>query len=73
MHRLKVKPSLLIVDYGGMSISAARGRVRAEMTSPFDSTGFREAHIGIVERVITYIHIVFVLYVILIGHVLAIR
>jgi hypothetical protein len=34
MHRLKVTPIFLIVDYGGMSISTARGRLIPEVTSP---------------------------------------
>ncbi len=34
MHRLKVTPSFLVVDYGGISISAARGRLTPEVTSP---------------------------------------
>jgi hypothetical protein len=36
MHRLKVTPIFLIVDYGGMSISAARGRLTPQVTSPVD-------------------------------------
>jgi hypothetical protein len=36
MHRLKVIPSFLVVDYGGMSISTARGRLRTEMRSTAD-------------------------------------
>jgi hypothetical protein len=36
MHRLKVTPIFLIVDYGGMSISTARGRLTPEVTSPVD-------------------------------------
>jgi hypothetical protein len=37
MHRLKVTPIIiLIVDYGGMSISTARGRLTPEVTSPVD-------------------------------------
>jgi hypothetical protein len=36
MHRLKVMPSFLIVDYGGMSISTGRGHLRPEMRSPVD-------------------------------------
>jgi hypothetical protein len=36
MHRLKVIPYLLTVDYGGMSISTARGCLRPEMRSPVD-------------------------------------
>jgi hypothetical protein len=38
MHRLKVIPSFLIVDYGGMSMSTstARGRLTPEMRSPVD-------------------------------------
>jgi hypothetical protein len=36
MHRLKVLPTFLIVDYGGMSISTARRRLRPVMTSPVD-------------------------------------
>jgi hypothetical protein len=36
MHRLKVLPTFLIVDYGGMSISTARGHLRPEMRSPVD-------------------------------------
>jgi hypothetical protein len=35
-HRLKVLPTSLIVDYGGMSILIARGRLRPEMRSPVD-------------------------------------
>jgi hypothetical protein len=35
-HRLKVKPILLMVDYGGMWISTARGRLTPEVTSPID-------------------------------------
>jgi hypothetical protein len=38
MHRLKVAPNFLIVDYGGMSISTARGRLIQEVTSPVIST-----------------------------------
>jgi hypothetical protein len=37
MHSLKVTPNFLIVDYGGMSISTARGRLTPEVTSPVDS------------------------------------
>jgi hypothetical protein len=37
MHHLKVTPNFLIVDNDGMSISTARGRLRPEVTSPFDS------------------------------------
>jgi hypothetical protein len=36
MHRLKVTPIHLIVDYGGMSISIARGRLTPEVMSPVD-------------------------------------
>jgi hypothetical protein len=36
MHRLKVTPIFLIVDYGGMSISTAMGRSTPEVTSPVD-------------------------------------
>jgi hypothetical protein len=36
MHRLNVAPIFLIVDYGGMSISTARGRLIPEVTSPVD-------------------------------------
>jgi hypothetical protein len=36
MHRLKVALIFLIVDYGGMSISTARGRLIPEATSPGD-------------------------------------
>jgi hypothetical protein len=36
MHSLKVTPIFLIVDYGGMSISAARGLLTPEVTSPID-------------------------------------
>jgi hypothetical protein len=36
MHRLKVTPHFLIVDYGEMWISTAKGRVRPEMRSPVD-------------------------------------
>jgi hypothetical protein len=36
MHSLKVTPIFLIVDFGGMSISTARGRPRPEVTSPVD-------------------------------------
>jgi hypothetical protein len=36
MHSLKVTPIFLIVDYGGMSISTARGRLTPEVTSPVD-------------------------------------
>jgi hypothetical protein len=35
-HRLKVLPTFLIVDYGGLSILTARGRLRPEMKSPVD-------------------------------------
>jgi hypothetical protein len=35
-HRLKVTPNLWIVDYGGMSISTARGRLKPEVRSPVD-------------------------------------
>jgi hypothetical protein len=34
MHSLKVTPVFLIVDYGGISISTARGRLTPEVTSP---------------------------------------
>jgi hypothetical protein len=33
---LKLYPGFFIVDYGGMSISTARGRLRPEMWSPVD-------------------------------------
>jgi hypothetical protein len=36
MHSLKVTPISLIVDYGGISISAARGLLTPEVTSPVD-------------------------------------
>jgi hypothetical protein len=36
MQSLKVTPIFLIVDYGGISISAARGRLTPEATSPVD-------------------------------------
>jgi hypothetical protein len=36
MHPLKVTPIFLIVDYGGISISTARGRLTPEETSPVD-------------------------------------
>jgi hypothetical protein len=36
MHSLKVTSIFLIVDYGGMSISTARGRLTPEVTSPVD-------------------------------------
>jgi hypothetical protein len=36
MHSLKVTPIFLIVDYGGISISTARGRLTPEVTSPVD-------------------------------------
>jgi hypothetical protein len=36
MHSLKVTAIFLIVDYGGMSISTARGRLTPEVTSPVD-------------------------------------
>jgi hypothetical protein len=36
MHSLKVTSIFLIVDYGGMSISIARGRLTPEVTSPVD-------------------------------------
>jgi hypothetical protein len=36
MHRLKVTPNFLIVDYGGISISTARGHSIPELTSPVD-------------------------------------
>jgi hypothetical protein len=36
MHSLKVTPIFLIVDYGGISISTARGRLKPEVTSPVD-------------------------------------
>jgi hypothetical protein len=35
-HRLKVTRNLLIVNYGGMSISTARGHLRLEIRSPVD-------------------------------------
>jgi hypothetical protein len=35
-HSLKVTPIFLIVDYGGISISTARGRLTPEVTSPVD-------------------------------------
>jgi hypothetical protein len=37
LDRLKVAPSFLIFDYGGMSISTVRGRLVLEVTSPVDS------------------------------------
>jgi hypothetical protein len=36
MHRLKVAPIVLIVDYGGISISTAWGRLIPEVTLPVD-------------------------------------
>jgi hypothetical protein len=36
MHRLKVLPTFLVVDYDGISISSARERLRPEMRSPVD-------------------------------------
>jgi hypothetical protein len=36
MHSLKVTPVVLIVDYGGISISTARGRLTPEVTSAVD-------------------------------------
>jgi hypothetical protein len=33
---LKVIPSFLLADFGGMSISTAGGRLRPEMKSPVD-------------------------------------
>jgi hypothetical protein len=36
MHSLKVTPIFVIVDYGGISISTARGRLTPEVTSPVD-------------------------------------
>jgi hypothetical protein len=36
MHSLKVTPIFLIVDYGGISISTARGRLTPELTPPVD-------------------------------------
>jgi hypothetical protein len=36
MHSLKVTPIFFIVDYGGISISTARGRLTPEVTSPVD-------------------------------------
>jgi hypothetical protein len=36
MHRLKVLPTFLIVDYGGMSISTTGGRLTPEIKSPVD-------------------------------------
>jgi hypothetical protein len=36
MHSLKVTPIFLIVDYGGISISTARGLLTPEVTSPID-------------------------------------
>jgi hypothetical protein len=36
MHRLKVIPHFMIVDYGGMWISTARGRLTPEERSPVD-------------------------------------
>jgi hypothetical protein len=36
MHSLKVTPIFLIVDYGEMSISTARGRLTPGVTSPVD-------------------------------------
>jgi hypothetical protein len=36
MHSLKVTPIFLIVDYGGISIATARGRLTPEVTSPID-------------------------------------
>jgi hypothetical protein len=36
MHSLKVTPIFLIVDYGGISISTARGRLTPEVTSQVD-------------------------------------
>jgi hypothetical protein len=35
-HPLKVTPIFSIVDYGGISISTARGRLTPEVTSPVD-------------------------------------
>jgi hypothetical protein len=36
MHSLKVTPIFVIVDYGGISISTARGRLKPKVTSPVD-------------------------------------
>jgi hypothetical protein len=36
MHTLKVTPIFFIVDYGGISISTARGRLIPEVTSSVD-------------------------------------
>jgi hypothetical protein len=36
MHSLKVTPIFIIADYGGISISTARGRLTPEGTSPVD-------------------------------------
>jgi hypothetical protein len=36
VHRLKVTLIFLFVDYGGMSISTANGRLTPEVTSPAD-------------------------------------
>jgi hypothetical protein len=49
MHRLKVTPIFLIVDYGGTSISTAMGRLTPEVTSPVDraSTVFFSCYVDI--------------------------
>jgi hypothetical protein len=36
MHCLKVIPHFMVVDYGGMWISTARGRLRPQVRSPVD-------------------------------------
>jgi hypothetical protein len=48
MHRLKVAPIFTIVDYGGMSISTARGRLMPEVPSPVDraTTVFYSCFVG---------------------------
>jgi hypothetical protein len=54
MHNLKVTHFFKIVDYGGISISTARGHLTPEVTSPGDSDhGFRFVFCG---------HLPFILY-----------
>jgi hypothetical protein len=36
MHRFTVIPHVLVIDFGGMWISTARGRLRPEVRSPVD-------------------------------------
>jgi hypothetical protein len=49
MHSLIVTPIFLIVDYGGISISTARVRLKPNVTSPVDraTTGFYSCFVDI--------------------------